>query len=375
MSKALKTVLAITAMLVAGCNEATVAPHTEASASANANGGGTTANLTMTDTLRFSFVIDPSRNTWYYLGAGNSINFPAGSLCDLSSSYGPAAWDQPCQVATHAVTVQAKAWLDSRGHARLDFQPALRFVPTANPAGWVVLSLTDWSASWYLGSSIIYCKTEKGGCTDEAKHDPTLATIKDPVTGRMTRRIKHFSGYSIINGEPCTVSPDDPDCIDDGTGGDQNKIGVSLSLKGVKRNRDAQHEEAQATIGISGGTLTLPGAGLTIVVPPGAVSQPTQFSISARNGKLVSYDFQPHGTRFAVPLRVTQSLSGLNGLTNAVLGSLQLAYFADGGQVDEAAGTVLPTETLNASVNLLAGTATFNLRHFSGYIFVSGDQE
>jgi len=63
MNKAIKTVLSLTAMLAAGCSDNTVAPKT-ASIDSTIPGGGATAALTGTDTLRFTFVIDPSRNTF-----------------------------------------------------------------------------------------------------------------------------------------------------------------------------------------------------------------------------------------------------------------------------------------------------------------------
>ena len=70
-------------------------------------GGGATQALTPWDTIRFSITIDPSRQTVYYLGAGNSITFPAHSLCDRDqSSYGAGEWDKPCTQATSPVTVQ-----------------------------------------------------------------------------------------------------------------------------------------------------------------------------------------------------------------------------------------------------------------------------
>ena len=52
--------------------------------------------------------------------------------------------------------------------------------------------------------NIEYCKdvrdAGKDNCTDESKNDPTVATVKDPITGRYTRHLKHFSGYSLTSG-------------------------------------------------------------------------------------------------------------------------------------------------------------------------------
>jgi hypothetical protein len=198
--------LTVTAMLAAGCSDSSVAPKAASTAhDATIPGGGATAALTSVDTLRFQFVIDPSRTVIYSLGAGNTIVFPAHSLCDVyRSSYGYGQWDKPCYPATSPVTIKTKAWLDAQGLAHVDFDRHVRFVPSADPTHWVMLSLYDYGASSLAWLSIQYCKDinsiDKDNCRDEAKDDPTLATLKDPITGRYTRRLKHFSGYSLTSG-------------------------------------------------------------------------------------------------------------------------------------------------------------------------------
>src|SRR5215467_12867711 len=66
------------------------------------------------------------------------------------------------------------------------------------------------------------------------------------------------------------------------------------------------------TIGPLGGTIAIPAAGLTLVVPPLAVSRSTNFAITARKGSYVAYDMEPHGTKFLLPLVATQSLVNTN---------------------------------------------------------------
>lgn len=202
MNKAIKTVLSLTAMLAAGCSDGTVAPKASSFVDSTIPGGGATAALTASDTLHFTFVIDPSRTVSYPLGAGNSIVFPAGSLCDPDhSTYGAGEWDNACPVATSPVTIETKAWLDAQGYAHVDFSRHVRFVPTANPAGWIMLSLDAYGADVNLWTKMVYCQTEQlSSCSDESIADPTLATLTNPVTGQLTRRVKHFSGYSLTSG-------------------------------------------------------------------------------------------------------------------------------------------------------------------------------
>jgi hypothetical protein len=222
MNRATQTVLTLTAMLAAGCSDSAVAPKA-GSVDATIRGGGSTAALTGTDTLRFSFVIDPNQTTYYNLGAGNSITFPAGSLCDPDrSSYGMGEWNNACPVATSAVTVNTKGWLDAAGQPHLDFDRHVRFVPTDNPAGWVMLTLSDYGTGIDLWSKIAYCQTELlSSCVDESIADPTVATVTNPVTGKLTRRVKHFSGYSLTSGR------------DDDSSSESafNKIGVGTTIK------------------------------------------------------------------------------------------------------------------------------------------------
>lgn len=121
------------------------------------------------------------------------------------------------------------------------------------------------------------------------------------------------------------------------------------------------------TIGVLGGTIAIPKAGLTLVVPPLAVTGPTNFSITARKGNYVAYDMAPHGTKFLVPLVATQSLVNTNApLLNV---SLSLGYYPDGNHVTSV------SELLSVQVDLLKLTAVATIPHFSGYIFAGGLEE
>ncbi len=59
-----------------------------------------------------------------------------------------------------------------------------------------------------------YSPTLGGDAVADYVSDPSLITHIDLTTGRIWRRVKHFSGYSQTNGLPCDPSPDDPDCIE-----------------------------------------------------------------------------------------------------------------------------------------------------------------
>lgn len=124
---------------------------------------------------------------------------------------------------------------------------------------------------------------------------------------------------------------------------------------------------ASAYVGIFGGTLSLPGAGLTVVVPPFAVLSPTLMTVTALAGSNVAYTFEPHGISFLAPLVATQSLQNTTaqgGLLSSL--TLQAGYFPDDNNV------LSVTELLSVDVSPLGLTSTFNIWHFSGYILAGG---
>jgi ZU5 domain len=142
-----------------------------------------------------------------------------------------------------------------------------------------------------------------------------------------------------------------------------------LPVRGVTRAMPLANDIAvSAVIGSTGGTLTIPEAGLTLVVPAGAVSSDIRFTATALAGKLVAYDFQPHGTKFAVPLQFTQDLRKTNLLATLTSPLIDGAYFADRSRLNQASGTAFVSELRAATVSLLQFRASFPIDHFSGYL-------
>jgi hypothetical protein len=130
----------------------------------------------------------------------------------------------------------------------------------------------------------------------------------------------------------------------------------------------ASKQSASAIIGAEGGMLQLPTAGAYLWVPPGAVSAPTTFSITARSGKAAAYDFQPAGAVFNIPLVLIQDRSVLNGAAPSGFDSGALAYFGNDADVDPTTG-----DAIGSQVRLPLSFSTpqflaFPVWHFSGYI-------
>ena len=146
-----------------------------------------------------------------------------------------------------------------------------------------------------------------------------------------------------------------------------------LSAKALTRNTAIAAQTTTQTIGVAGGVLTLPGAGLTVVVPPGAVSAPTAITVSAPQGRAVWYEFQPHGLRFQVPLQFTQDLRSTN-YSSLLSPKLKGAYIV-GGTQNATTNTALVTELISTTLDLFRTKVTFPVRHFSGYMVSWGFED
>jgi hypothetical protein len=139
-----------------------------------------------------------------------------------------------------------------------------------------------------------------------------------------------------------------------------------LTVDGLQRTTPlAAPITVSQAIGVEGGTLTIPQAGVTVVVPRGALAQTTTITMTARAGSLVAYDFAPHGITFAKPLVFSQQLKGTNAsLLTAPF--LKLGYYSDGGLLTKTGALV--SELLGGTLNTLTWTFTAPIPHFSGYI-------
>ena len=191
------------AAVLAACGDSATSPRSSArSISVASTGGGSTADLIPGDTLQFTITLDPGQSETFNLGNGHTVYFPNGSECDPNkSSYGIGTWDSPCPPLNFPVVEHVRAWVDSTGNPYEDFSPAIRFMPTANPAKFVILSLTDPTAAVNPLMNINWCPTTSSPCINEALSDSTELTQHDPVSGRVWRRIKHFSGYNVAAGD------------------------------------------------------------------------------------------------------------------------------------------------------------------------------
>jgi hypothetical protein len=130
------------------------------------------------------------------------------------------------------------------------------------------------------------------------------------------------------------------------------------------------------TINYWGGKLTIPEAGFTITFPPGAVSKPTDVTITS-DPEYVAYRMEPHGITFAKPVVVTQRLRDAD-LSSLPLGSQLFGVYLKNdalplldvlGLLDE----ILPSITILApGSSTFPETSVWSINHFSRYMLASG---
>ncbi|HYD54108.1 MAG TPA: hypothetical protein VEA99_15845 [Gemmatimonadaceae bacterium] len=145
-----------------------------------------------------SISINPYYSYDIYAG-DHRITLPALTICDpLRTGYGKAEWDKPCYPATRRINLTVHYKL-SKDTPEIRFSPDVRFVPSQNPARWVMLSMKvrgqmrpmdNYNILWF----------DAGEWVDESLGDPTLKAHEDRIGHRVTRRLKHFSGYSVTAG-------------------------------------------------------------------------------------------------------------------------------------------------------------------------------
>lgn len=136
--------------------------------------------------------------------------------------------------------------------------------------------------------------------------------------------------------------------------------GGATTVQVVERDEPLLEEiSVTRTVGLLGGSLSLPEAGLRVVIPSGALLRATTITVTAPAGSLVAYHFSPHGQSFLVPIVVQQDLSGTDA--GVLAGGLVGAYFVGPLAPLLEASELLP-------LDLVGSLGVFRVRHFSGYV-------
>lgn len=220
MRRFVPLLIAGSALIAAACRDAVAPTRSEETTTIAAFGGGPNS---------FAALVGPSVDangtsvTFDILPGGNTaqvgefrIAFDANAVCDpATSGYGPLYWKQSCTPLGAPITITAHVFSkDGRNYA--EFSPDIRFNPAVNVEISTIRkdiigrSLT---LTMILKYGIWY--TTRVGDTryfiDEYFYDPTLLMHFNTTTGRVWRKIRHFSGVVIRTGY-CEEFPDDLLC-------------------------------------------------------------------------------------------------------------------------------------------------------------------
>jgi hypothetical protein len=217
------------ALLAVACRDSALAPVRAPEAARSASSAPTLGRHGGSDkTVLGTIDISPEGGT-YRIGSFD-LSIPAGAVCDpRTTKYGRRHWDADCAPANRAVRVTAVA-VTRQGETTVDFRPDLRFRPAA---GWVTIGTDEFSevlrsdavrqlsprSTFFENLAVLYVPSNSTAKVNEFRElrDPTLVTHIDLVTGRVWRRIKHFSGYFVGSGscEPLAEN----NCLGDVPGG------------------------------------------------------------------------------------------------------------------------------------------------------------
>lgn len=210
-------------LFVAACSDNTAIPTSAPTTRVAAAGKAPAFDYTAggrTGLTSSNFTVTPQGGSFSINGI-YTISFSQNAVCDPTKTvYSDPT--SPCVLLNGNINVQATLSVSPFGIA-VDFQPELRFAPTA-----LVTISTDVFAPVIIAGrnyfqqnpdalqplAMFYLPSLGAAPVPDYLTDPDAVTHIDLKTGRVWRRIKHFSGYNVTSGDSCDPSPDDPDCIE-----------------------------------------------------------------------------------------------------------------------------------------------------------------
>ena len=137
---------------------------------------------------------------------------------------------------------------------------------------------------------------------------------------------------------------------------DASLIGGLLGATGLLKCSNLPYASSTKTIGVMGGSIS--AGPHTLVIPPGALLNPTTITMTAPTGLGVNaVKFQPEGLRFIAPAALTMSYSNCS-----LLGKLlpkRIAYTDDNLNI---------LSYLLSLDNLFSKNVTGKVSHFSDYV-------
>ena len=149
----------------------------------------------------------------------------------------------------------------------------------------------------------------------------------------------------------------------------------TVRVDALKRIVPLPHDiTAAGNIGRNGGYIGIPEAGVWLYVPKGVIRdrEGVNFTITAKAGYAVAYDFGPAGSVFSDYVVIVQDLipTGWVGMTDKT--ALKGGYFKSDAQLDSRRGKADVSEFVATDVDLRHARALVYVNHFSGYVIATG---
>lgn len=197
-----------------------------------------------------------------------------------------------------------------------------------------------------------------------------MSSLKPVAMKRRSIAIGGLAGALAVVIAACADAPTSPSrsVTPTGSASHASSPPPTQVVKGLLWTKAVSEKTVSQTIGPAGGSLSIP-AGIKVIVPKGAVSRPVTFSVTRIAGNVVAYDFQPHGTTFAVPIQIEQPTLGTNLMKQPAVKSISGAYFS---WLNQASGTAGVTEFRPTFVAADKAWIKFTVEHFSGYMVSTG---
>ena len=136
----------------------------------------------------------------------------------------------------------------------------------------------------------------------------------------------------------------------------------------------AQDMTVSGVIGKEGGYIGIPEAGAWLYVPQGVLSENVVFSITAKAGSAIAYDFGPAGSAFRDAVVIVQELPQTNWTSLPDPLAIEGGYFASDTQLDTKRNSANVSEFVYTQVDLKHSRALVYVNHFSGYVIATGGQ-
>jgi hypothetical protein len=150
------------------------------------------------DTTVATFTVDPDYGALINFGSNHKLILPPNKICDpATSGYGPAFWDDWCELAHSNITFTIKSWTGSNGRPYATVVPDVRFKPYASYSARIYF----YDANLVDFSKVVIPWCDKSNvCVDEGATDPFLLTYARKSYGPgywVYRNLRHLSGYNV----------------------------------------------------------------------------------------------------------------------------------------------------------------------------------